>query len=626
MLILLGCMGGAVSPSGRGQSPQPSSGGNQLLELMAAAMGFNMNATMKDCVILLTASAQVSPPRILLNWVAVPKNGGYAVTRRDKGGTAWTALAASLPADAVSYSDNTAQAGKIYEYKVATTIPAHSLSELSALVPGFAGKVKAGKAAGYEMPEAEFGRLYGYTLSGIEVPPRDFRGTVILLADARQAAALGDRIARLRSDLVGDGWSVIEHDVPAAQTAPSIRELVRTDYQRDPVNVRSVFILGHLPVPYSGDYTPDGHMERIGAQPADVFYASIDGVWTDTTVDTDLDDIKRGGKKALPSNVNRPGDGRYDQSEIPGKTWLEIGRVDFADMPAFAPLTETDLLARYLDKDHAFRHKLYTVKAGCLADDALSEAAMFGYSYSMAAVHTCTPMFGAQGVALVTGDWLKQLCDTGSQWAFAFGPSARERCGNIVSTQQLAHSDPKAVFTGLWGSYFGDWPLENDVMRAMIATKTYTLTCTYAGSPPTNMHEMSLGETSGYGIWCSQHPEECPGPCAGRVHISLLGDPTLRMHIVAPPSGLTASLADGQPVLDWKPSGEEVLGYHVYRAAHPDGPYVRVTQSPVTATHYVAPAGSGGSCYMVRAVALQTSASGSYYNLSQGIFCEGPAR
>jgi len=52
--------------------------------------------------------------------------------------------------------------------------------------------------------------------------------------------------------------------------------------------------------------------------------------------------------------------------------------------------------------------------------------------------------------------------------------------------------------------------VENDVMRAMIATKTYTLTCAYAGSPPINLHEMSLGETVGHAIWCSQHTDECP--------------------------------------------------------------------------------------------------------------------
>jgi hypothetical protein len=592
---------------------------------MASALGFNLNATMKDCVVLLTATAQTAPPRIVLNWEAVPKNRGYAVTRRD-GGSGWTSLA-SLPADAVSYSDNRVEVGKTYEYKVATTIPTRSLKELSAMVPGFAGKVNAGVAVGYEMPEAEFGKLYGLTLSGIEVPPRDFRGTVILLVDARQVAALGGRIARLRSDLVGDGWRVIEHDVAATERVPAIRELVRADYRRDPANVRSVFILGHLPAPYSGDYTPDGHMERIGAQPADVFYGSIDGVWTDFSVDTDKDAAKRAGKRTLTQNENRPGDGRFDQNEIPGKTWLEVGRVDFADMPAFAPLTETDLLARYLDKDHAFRQKEVTVKAGCLADDALSEAAIFGYSYSMAAVHTCTPMYGPQGVTLVTGNWLKRLCDTGSEWAFAFAPSAKEHCGNIVSTQQLAQADPKTVFTGLWGSYFGDWPVENDVMRAMIATKTYTLTCAYAGSPPINLHEMSLGETVGHAIWCSQHTDECPGPCAGRVHISLLGDPTLRMHIIGLPSGLTASLNGGQTVLDWKaPVGEEVAGYYVYRASNAEGPYTRVAQWPVTTTHYAVPAGGGGTCYMVRALALQKSASGSYFNCSEGIIRASPAR
>jgi len=34
---------------------------------------------------------------------------------------------------------------------------------------------------------------------------------------------------------------------------------------------------------------------------------------------------------------------------------LAVGRVDLANMPGFAPLTETDLLRRYLAKEHAWR-------------------------------------------------------------------------------------------------------------------------------------------------------------------------------------------------------------------------------------------------------------------------------
>jgi hypothetical protein len=621
-LLASGGIAQEKAPSG---SPGPATGGigNNFLSVIMKQFGLNPDATSKDCVVLLTAHAQAAPPGITLNWKPVPNNNGFTVTRRDKDGAAWTALA-TLPAVAVSYADTTVLAGREYEYKVATRVPTIPISVISAMSPSFARKREQGREVGFEFPESEFGKFYGYVMSGIEVPLKDCRGKVILLVDERQALPLVREVGRLQSDLAGDGWIVIRHDVKETEPVAAIRGLVLRDYQADPPNVKSVFILGHVPVPYSGCYTPDGHPERRGSQPADVFYASIDGIWTDTTVDTVKDALKHpaGGHGTLPENVNVPGDGRFDQSEIPGKTWLQLGRVDFSNLPAFAPLTETDLLRRYLDKDHAFRHKVTTVKPGCLVEDDLSAIAPLGYSFCMAAAHTCTPMFGDDGVIIVKSKWLETLCDTGSQWAFAFAASGHDHCGQIVFTNQLAKADPKTVFTGMWGSFFGDWPVKDDVMRAMIATKTYTLTCAYAGSPPVNLHAMSLGETAGYGIWYSQHPDVCPGSCAGRVHTELMGDPTLRLHIVAPPGMLAVAPGGNGTRLTWAPSGERgILGYHVYRAGGPGGPFIRLTNAPVTGGAFVdAGLVAENTVYMVRAVKLETSESGSYYNASQGVF------
>ena len=73
--------------------------------------------------------------------------------------------------------------------------------------------------------------------------------------------------------------------------------------------------------------------------------------------------------------------------------------------------------------------------------------------------------------------------------------------------------------------------------------------------------------------------------------------------------------------LNWSGSADSVLGYHVYRAASATGPFARLTGSLVTGTSFVdtnAPAGAG--TYMVRAVKLQTTPSGTYFNPSEGIF------
>jgi hypothetical protein len=72
-------------------------------------------------------------------------------------------------------------------------------------------------------------------------------------------------------------------------------------------------------------------------------------------------------------------------------------------------------------------------------------------------------------------------------------------------------------------------------------------------------------------------------------------------------------------VLKWTAAKDDVAGYYVYRAAGPAGPFTSITDSLVTGTSFKDPSSTGGT-YMVRAVALQTNPSGSYFNPSQGVF------
>jgi hypothetical protein len=60
-------------------------------------------------------------------------------------------------------------------------------------------------------------------------------------------------------------------------------------------------------------------------------------------------------------------------------------------------------------------------------------------------------------------------------------------------------------------------------------------------------------------------------------------------------------------------------GYHVYRAATSAGPFTRLNTDLISATNFT-DAVQATNTYMVRAVKLEVSASGSYYNASQGIF------
>jgi hypothetical protein len=151
------------------------------------------------------------------------------------------------------------------------------------------------------------------------------------------------------------------------------------------------------------------------------------------------------------------------------------------------------------------------------------------------------------------------------------------------------------------------------------------LTSCESGRPHWFCHHMGLGETIGYSTRLSMNNSALyqtqSNKFARAVFISLMGDPTLRMEPVAPPAGLLATPQANGVALSWSASPDNVQGYYVYRAATPAGPFVRLTSSLVAGTSY-ADTGvpSGVYTYMVRAVALETNPSGSYYDPSQGVF------
>jgi hypothetical protein len=526
-----------------------------------------------DYAVQVTAAVQSAPPRITLAWPAFAGATAHTVYRKAWGAASWGTAVATLAGTATGYADGAVAVGTPYEYEV----------------------VRAAAVTGT-----------GYVATGIDLPLVEDRGKVVLVVDASMAAALVVELARLQRDLAGDGWTVLRHDVARTATVPSVKALVKADYDADPTHVKSVFLLGHVPVPYSGSIAPDGHSDHVGAWPADLYYGEMDGTWTDTQTLTGT------GRQ---SNV--PGDGKFDQSYAPsGLVELAVGRVDLANMPAFAPKTEVDLLRQYLNKDHGFRVKAWTLPARGLIDDNFG--AFGGEAFASTGWRAFSAFFGPANVFAL--DWFTTLASNGYLWAYGCGGGNYTGAGGVGSTSNFAATDTKTAFTFLFGSYFGDWDVSNDFLRAPLATTSYGLTCAWAGRPAWHVHHMAMGETIGYAARLSQNNSGTYfygyGP---EVHIALMGDPTLRMHVVAPPANVTVSAGAGTATVSWAASADAVAGYHVYRGATDAGPFTRLTPSLVTGTSFVDAAAPGGSpTYLVRAVRLESSPSGTYWNASTG--------
>jgi hypothetical protein len=532
--------------------------------------------SVSDYAVRVSATVETNPPSVTLAWPADPRSTGYTVSRKARDGPVWGSPL-TLATNATGYVDSSVPAGGAFEYRIRKTATTYTNE--------------------------------GYIYAGINVPQVESRGKVVLVVDDTHAAALATELARLQQDLVGDGWTVLRHDVSRTESVANVKSIIRSDYVADAANVKAVFLLGHVPVPYSGDLNPDGHPDHKGAWPADVFYGEMNGSWTDATVNDVV--------ASDPRNDNVPGDGKYDQSTLPSDVELQVGRVDLANLPAFSE-GELELLRRYLNKDHRFRHGQITAERRGLIDDHFGT--FNGEAFALSGWRNFAPFFGASNI--FAGDWMTALAAESHLWAYGCGGGSYTGAGGVGSTAQFATNDARAVFTMLFGSYFGDWDSRDNFLRAPLGTPTYTLTCAWAGRPHWPVHHMALGETIGFSARLAQNNSATYlGNVAQRwVHIALMGDPTLRMHPVEPPRGLVAAPRAGGGVdLHWNPPGTTVAGYAVYRAATAAGPFTRLNGTLLSSTNYSDPAGTT-NVYMVRAVTLEMTPSGSYYNSSQGVF------
>jgi len=534
----------------------------------------------------LSATVQASPPKITLSWPLDPyPANSFTVRRKLKGDTAWGS-ATGLLASTSSYIDTNISVGTIYEYQV---LGPHQMPGLTNVASG-------------------------YICSGINAPLVDNRGKVILVVATNASSTLGNELTRLQSDLAGEGWLVIRHNVSSNDTPASVRNQIITDYNADPANVNTVFLFGHVPTLQSGQLNYDGHLVR--AMPADSYYGDVNGNWSS------LPDY-------LPSDVE-----------------LMVGRVDLFNMPGNgAPGTwpnETELLRNYLNKDHAWRHKQFTVPRRALIGD-LRGVEEGNEATATSGYRNAEPLVGPGNTfnsAVTNGTpanarWSSILSANAYLLAYGCGAGQPDACSGLgtsdgdfadVRSADVFAGDLKAPFVMMFGSWFGQWDVTDDLLRSFLATSSMGLTACLAGRPHWYVHHLGMGETWGYSTRLSMNNSgvlytETTNILNRAIYVSLMGDPTLRLDPVGPPVNLVATPGNGSVALSWAGSGDSVLGYHIYRSTSSAGPFTRLTISLVSGNAYTDPNVPNGSyTYMVRAVKLQTTPSGTYYNPSQGIF------
>ncbi len=530
--------------------------------------------------ILLSAEIQKDPPQITIFWQPVNGATSFKIYRKLKNSNQWGfPVASNLPGNSLSYIDNTVETGVAYEYRINCT----------------------GTVAGS-----------GYILTGIELPEVFDRGKVLLVYDTISTKGLEQELERWKNDVTGDGFQVITIPVDQSDAVTAVKEKIKNIYMMDPENTKTLFLLGRVPVPYSGVIVPDGHTpDHYGAWPADGYYAEMTSAWTDNTANITGASTER--------NRNVPGDGKFDQSTFPSDLELAVGRVDMHNLPAFAE-NETALLKKYLDKNHAFRNKHFRAENRALVDD---EFTGYAEGFSAAGWRNFSALCGAEQVFAL--DYSTTLAAESYLWSYGCGAGNFQNCSGVIGTPGFAQNYISGVFTMLFGSYFGDWDNpENNLLRAALASGNVLTNC-WAGRPYWYFHHMGMGETVGYSALASMNNSALYDYNFGQkgVHMALMGDPTLRAHPVGPVDEFWASADDGFVTLGWTAPQADVEGFHIFRKAEDEAAFMKINTELVGKENLFIDScltKPGKFTYMVRTVVLEKTNSGSYYNMGTGAY------
>jgi hypothetical protein len=567
-----------------------------LLFVCLSGAGMLCAQTARSYAVPLKAIISENPPAIVLQWTADTSGIGYTVYRKNSGDQNWGQAVKTLPATATMYTDTTVAVGTAYEYYVQ-------------------GKYTDAKRM-----------ANGYIEAAIKKKAVARKNTILLLVDEAYSDPLATELHTLMSDFLRDGWVPkrinLSPNTPVSVVKAKIQAVYQNSLTTAPLS--TLFIVGHLAVPYSGGfvakegniYPPDGHNDHGGAWATDMYYGSFDEtIWTD--------DLVNDTTPARLQNKNIPGDGKFDVMYVgEHPVTLETGRVDFTDLPAFA-LNHTELTRQYLNKLHTYKTGKTPVYRAGLIDDNFGAAD--GEAFASAAWNDFTTFFGD---SVFEKDYVTETRVHPYLFTYGSGFGNYSTCFGVVNTNQFANDSLQHLFTLLFGSYFGDWDSQNNLLRAALASKTGGLASAWSGRPYWRLHHMSLGGTIGFSTRLTQNNYWNTAEPSGYAHnsyptavnINLMGDPTLRLHMREPMLPIKASAAADSifVTLHW-PTIPGVSGYEVSKTSSLDNGFLARISIAAGDTFWTDEHPyTGYSKYMVRPIYLENTPSGSYYNMGLG--------
>lgn len=552
----------------------------------------------KDSSILVSASVNKNTHTITLNWKTTDA-GSFQINRKTTNTNQWGNALGTVSGSTNSFADTSAQIGVVYEYRIM--------------------KLKGNNI-----------RAVSYVASGIDIPLESYKKNILILVDSTTYNGINASYwSQLKNDYYMDGYGVYLQLVSSAALPPQVKSVISTWYNKNKLVNRHCLLIGRIPVAYSGtmlaatiDLPPDAHPDHGGAWPTDCYYAEMDFNWTDNATMTT--NVTRN------ANKNLPGDGKFDHHFLPSDLDIQIGRIDFTNLPAQGS-TDIALVEQYLRKLHSYKTGAVKVAERAFISDNFNY--LGGEMPMRSGWNNASAVVGMNNIRN-TGNYFDSAKAKDWLWSNVMGGGSFTNCSGVGTSSQYKDSI-QTVFNIAFGSYFGDWNTTDNFLRSCLASKGLTLTNVWAHRPHWYFHQMAMGMPIGHSVITSQNnlsdfslSTNYLGSFSGsyldrRISMNLMGDPTLRLRYVIMPSNLTAISASGNTRvnLSWTASTENGLaGYNIYRTTKEGAPYYLVNQTPVTGTSFTDSFPyADTNYYIVKAVKLETGNCGTYMNSSLGI-------
>ncbi len=570
-----------------------------LLSLLSALGLYSQN--IKDSSIMINAAANSNETGIILTWKTTDAQS-FQIQRKTLNTNVWDNPIGTVSGSTNSFEDTSAKKGIIYEYRIL--------------------KVKGNNI-----------RAVGYASAGMSVPLTNYKRNMLILVDSSTYNGIDSSLwMQLKSDYYMDGYGVDLKLISEYSKPPAIKSVISAWNAVNRSLNNQVLLIGRVPVAYSGtmlaatiDLPPDAHPDHGGAWPTDLYYAEMDGSWTDNaTMTTNV---------TRDANKNLPGDGKFDPHFIPNDIDIQIGRIDFRMLPAQG-MTDIALVEQYLKKLHNYKTATVKVTQRAFISDNFSY--LGGEMPMRSGWNNASTIVGINNITN-TGNYFDSTKAKNWLWANTMGGGSFTNCSGVGNSSQFKDSI-QAVFNVSFGSYFGDWNTGDNFLRSCLASKGLTLTNVWAHRPHWYFHQMAMGQQIGHSVITSQNNETDFSLATGyigsfsgsyldrRISMNLMGDPALRLRYLAMPSNLVANKisSNTQVSLSWTASTEPgILGYNVYRTNKKGDIYYAINTSPVTGLSFTdTDPYNGTNYYIVKAIKMETGPCGTYMNSSLGIMAE----